>query len=104
MPMEMNFTPGKYRALFDYPITRRKRYHMLIDKAGNLAFTAPTVEGVLEHLIEAGEDGVVVEGDDHDYLLIFTRSPEGPGMRLRGLKTRRATKPPVDLGGGPGLG
>lgn len=104
MPEPMHFTPAKYRLLFDYPITRRKRYHMLIDQAGELEFSAPTVEGILEHLLEAGENGVLVEGDYQDYLLTFTRAPDSQGTRLRGKKVRKPGKPHMDLGGPSGIG
>ena len=88
MPEQMNFTPGKYHALFDYPMTRRKRFHILIGPTGDLAFTAPTVEAILDHLVEQGENSILAEGDFSDFVITFKRGQEHSEPRLRGPKRR----------------
>lgn len=66
----------------DFQITRRKKYHLLVDEKEVLLHSTPHLVTTLEYLLDAGHDAVRVLYDGQAYQIRIKRLPATPESPL----------------------
>jgi hypothetical protein len=68
-------TGPPYRVHADCQLTRRKRHHILVDRAGNVVFRSRWWADILEWLANEGQTHYSVETDRDTYATASARQP-----------------------------
>ena len=74
-PAEGSIPPVFY-LLTDYPMTRRKRYHVLLDAQRMFVMADIHFEVILDHILGEGAQWVTVEVEQLRYRLMVMRLPD----------------------------
>lgn len=93
-----------FTLLPDFRMTRRKRYHILLDLEREHVMAAINLTEVFEHVLDADRRSIIVETDTQNYILTINRLPgppgappgapdaaEGPGAQLATVAASRLT-------------
>lgn len=62
----------------DFQITRRKRYHMLLDEKEEVLHSTPRLSDTLEYILENDQSAVRVCHEGKAYLIEISRLPLPP--------------------------
>lgn len=72
-------TPAPWRILLDCQMTRRKRWHIVLDPEGDCQFSSPKLEACLTWLRDADVYACLLMGDEWVWHLEL--SPLGPSPK-----------------------
>lgn len=76
-PVEKEWTvPPVFSLLVDYPMTRRKRYHVLLDDQREFVMADIHLEVILDHILNEGARWITVEVEQLRYRLMIMRLPD----------------------------
>lgn len=74
-----------YTLLPDFRMTRRKRYHILLDAEREHVMAAIDLAEVFEHILDNDRRTLVVETETQNYIVTINRLPGPPGEPPRGM-------------------
>lgn len=80
----------------DYRMTRRKRYHILLDVNREHVLAAVELHEVLEHVLDNNRRSMIVETEFQNYVISINRLPGPPGAPPRGSVTFHEPSDAID--------